>query len=364
MKSILLILTLLYCSYPTQDITEEICTLYEQGKYGTVISKYGEKAEELPYKALFHVGLSYYKQAKDKRAIEIMDLCISKNGKDSGPLYIKGKSLNFLRRFDKAAKCFEKAIDIDGGNASYYAGLGDAYMSMNQLDKALESYESATQQPDCPTRPYVKIPLILAAKGKNQPALEAYYTAKDNMDRESEGYSNVLYKIGQFETMNMNYFDAKLVLEELIDLDPSYFKAYPALIQSNLGLHKYDEIDDLRERLYQAYDKGLLKYNLKEKFCYDQFIWDEELTIKAYERFESDKKSTYFKHIYEIQEKSIPIYSIQTRHEPKGAKPYLLQKQVGDDSYTYPVRFDYKSNYSELKKAVLDVINEKVQPVK
>jgi len=132
MRTYLLVLILAFASsVHAQDVTEEICTLYESGDYKEVTDTYGDQSATLSYKGLFHLGLSYYKLGKDKMAIGIMDKCISMNGKDSGPLYIKGKSLNFMRQFDKAAKLFKKAISIEGGNGSYYAGLGDAYMSMN-----------------------------------------------------------------------------------------------------------------------------------------------------------------------------------------------------------------------------------------
>lgn len=347
-----------------QDMTEEICMLYESGDYKEVTDTYGEQSSGLTFKGLFHLGLSYYKLGKDKTAISIMDKCISMNAKGSGPLYIKGKSLNFMRQFDKAAKVFKKAIDIEGGNGSYYTGLGDAYMSMNQLDKALEAYQAATKHEDCPGRPFQKIPLILSAAGKNQPALEAYYLAKDHVDRDAESYLNILYKIGLHESMNLDFFDAKIALEELVDLDPSYYRAYPVLIQSYIGLRKYDAVTPLKEKLYRAYEDGLLKYSMREKFCFDQFIWENKLVVKAYERFESGKDKTYFKHIYEVQENSIPSYSVQTKHMPKAAKPYILQKSMGQQEFTYGATFDRKYQYDELKAEVINIIAEKVEPVK
>lgn len=364
MRILLLTLALALASQLyAQDHTEEICTLYESGKYKTVTSTFGNQADQLTYKGLFHLGLCYYKQGKDQAAIDIMDKCISIDNKDSGPLYIKGKSLNFLRQFGKATKAFNKAIAIEGGNGSYYAGLGDAYMSMNQLDKALEAYQAATRHEDCPERPFQKIPLILSAMGKTQPALEAYYVAKERVDRDAESYLNILYKIGLHESMNKDFFEAKLALEELIDLDPSFYRAYPVLIQTNMGLRKFDAVIPLKEQLYTAYEKGLLKYSMREKFCFDQFTWENKLVVKAYERFESVKDKTYFKHIFEVQENSIPAYSVQTKHLPKATKPYILQKSVGTEEFTYATVFDHQYKYNELKTAVINVITEKAQPI-
>jgi len=364
MKQFLLAIALAIANISlAQDATEEICTLYEAGDYSEVTSTYGDQAEKLTYKGLFHLGLAYYKQGKDKKAVEIMDKCISMDSKDSGPFYIKGKALNFMRQFGKAAKSFDKAIAIEDSNGSYYAGLGDSYMSMNQLDKALEAYQSATRQDDCPERPYQKIPLILSATGKIKPALEAYYVAKDRVDRDTETYLNILYKIGMHESMNQDYFEAKIALEELVDLDPSFYRAYPVLIQTNIGLRKFDAVIPLKEHLYSAYEKGLLKYSMREKFCFDQFVWENKLVVKAYERFESEKNTTYFKHIYEVQENSIPAYSVQTKHVPKAAKPYILQKSVGSEEFTYSTSFDRKYTYADLKSAVINVIADKAQPI-
>jgi len=164
--------------------------------------------------------------------------------------------------------------------------------------------------------------------------------------------------------MNQDFFDAKIALEELVDLDPSYYRAYPVLIQSNIGLRKYAAVAPLKEKLYSAYEEGLLQYSMREKFCFDQFIWDDKLVVKAYERFESEKDKTYFKHIYEVQENSIPSYSVQTKHLPKASKPYILQKSIGHEEYTYGATFDRKYQYDELKAEVINVIANKVEPVK
>lgn len=235
---------------------------------------------------------------------------------------------------------------------------------MSQLGKALSAYQEATKQSDCPERPYTKIPLILSALGKPKPALEAYYIAKDKVERGSDIYLSILYNIGLYESINSDFFEAKIVLEELLHLDVSYYRAYPILIQAYMGLRQFESIPSLKEKLYEAHSQGLLKYTMQDRFCIDQFVWNDDTLIKAYERFQSDKNATYFKHVYEVQENNIPSFSIQTKHVPTAALPYKLSMTKGDMEYNFEKAFPKKYNYSEIKSAVIDVIADKIVPVK
>jgi len=361
MKGLLLIIFIGLLGFSsTLDITEEICKMYDAGEYEKVTSKYGAQSAELPYKALFHLGLSYYKQGKDEHAIEIMEMCIKQQSKDSDPQYIKGKSLNFIKQYGKAIKAFNKAIAIDDDNGSYYTGLGDSYMSLNHLDKALEAYLKATKQEDCPIRPYHKIPLIYAAMGKNQLSLEAYYEARENLEEDSEDYRKVLFKIGQLETIELNNVEAKMALTELIELDPSNYQAYPLLIQTYMKLRKYEACEDLRKVLFKAYADGLLNQNLKDRFCFDLFDWDDKYSIKAYEQFDQNDGP---KHVFEIKEKGTLVYTLRTIRQSDGESPYVLQKHINDKVFTYQVSFTEDSSYGDVKAAAMDVIMEKISPV-
>lgn len=355
MKATLFLLFVCVTSFSSGQ-ADQIFELFDQKSYQEIIATYGASYKELDYEASFHVGMSFYKLAKDKNTIEVMDHCIKANGEDSRPLYIKAKSLNFLGQFGKAASVFEKAIELDQSNPSYYCGLGDAYMSMTQLDRALESYQSATKLKDCPERAYQKIPLILSAMGRTIPALEAYYVAKEKLDRGSDSYNNILYKIGIYERMNGDYFEAKVALKELLDLDPNYFKAYPVLIQTYMGLRDHDPIVELKSKLYEANKKGLLKFTMPDKFCFDQFEWDGKFQVFAYERFESDKKGSYVKHIFEVVEDDMPIYSIQTMHVPGQSQPYVLYKSNADKMIELPYKFSQKDSYVKIKSAVMTAL--------
>jgi len=364
MRDYLLILVLGILGHvPTQDITEEICRLYDAGDYKAVTSKYGGKSADLPYKALFHLGLSYYKQGKDESTIDIMDMCIRQNSKDSEPQYIKGKSLNFLKLYGKAIKAFNKAIAIHDNNGSYYSGLGDSYMSLNQLDKALDAYLLATKQEDCPNRPYQKIPLIYTALGKNLLSIEAYYEAKENLEEGSEEYQKVLFKIGQMESIELNNFEAKMALTELINLDPKCYKAYPILIQTYMKLRKYSLCQELKEVLYKAHESGELSQNLSDRFCFDQFNWDEKYTVKAYEWYNVTNDDHAAKHVFEIKERNPLLYSVLTTSSIESPEAYLIQKHLKDEVLDYNISLSNDSGYSDIKNAVMDVIMEKVEPI-
>jgi len=362
-----IILTFFSMTIFAQDnTTAELKALSDKKQYDKIIEQYSSKSKDLSAKSLYYVGLAYYMKEDDNNCIKFMNLSIDKDSKDPAPFYIKASTLNYMKKYDEAVKGFQSAIALKADDAEFYSGLGDSYYNLEKYELALEAYKKATEQKDCPDRPYSFIAQIYSDTKNNDKALEAFYVAKSKISKESDSYINALFNIGLLESLKGNYDKAEPAFVELLQLDPSDYHSYAKLIQIYYAKKEYEKAKPYKGKLYEAHKKGLLKDNLKDMFCYDQFKWNDKL-IQAYERFEEGSKDVYNKHVfYVVNSDNIIEFRIQTEFSPisveLGGSKYLLCMTKGDTHSTFNIGFNDNFKYEDLKKSVIDILEDKVKP--
>lgn len=369
MKNILTVFILTFCSltiFAQDKITDELKTLTDNMEYDKIISQYASKCNDCSAKSLYYIGLAYYMKEDDNNCLKFMDKAIEKDAKDPSPFYIKASTLNYMKKFDEAVKTFQFAISLKPDVAEYYSGLGDSYYNLEKLDLSLEAYKKATEQKDCPDRPYSYIAQIYSDQKNNEKALEAFYIAKSKIDKKSDSYINTLFNIGLLESLKGNYDKAEPEFVELLQLAPTDYHTYAKLIQIYYHRQEYDKAKPYKDKLYTAFRKGELKGNMKDMFCFDQFKWNDKL-IQAFERFEEGSKDIYNKHVFYVVNQDDKIeYRIQTEYSPisveQGGAKYLLCRTKGDTHSTYNIGFNDNFNYEDLKNSVIDILEEKIKP--
>jgi len=295
-----------------------------------------------------------------------MNLSIDKDPKDPAPFYIKASTLNYMQKYEEAIKSFQSAINLKSDDAEFYSGLGDSYYNLEKLDLALEAYKKATEQKDCPDRPYSFVAQIYSDQKNNDKALEAFYIAKSKIDKNSNSYINALFNIGLLESLKGNYDKAEPAFVELLQLDSKDYHSYAKLIQIYYHKKEYEKAKPYKDKLYEAHKKGQLKDNLKDMFCFDQFKWNDKL-IQAFERFEEGSKDIYNKHVFYVVNQDDKIeYRVQTEYSrisvELGGSKYLLCRTKGDTHSTFNIGFNDNFKYDDLKKSVIDVLEEKIKP--
>lgn len=352
--------------FAQDKVTTELKTLSDNKQFDKIIEQYTSNFNDYSAKSLYYIGLAYYIKEDDNNCIKFMNLSINKDPKDPASFYIKASTLNYMQKYDDAIKNFQSAINLKSDDAEFYSGLGDSYYNLEKLDLALEAYKKATEQKDCPDRPYSFVAQIYSDQKNNDKALEAFYIAKSKNDKKSNSYINALFNIGLLESLKGNYEKAEPAFVELLQLDPTDYHSYAKLIQIYYHKKEYDKAKPYKDKLYDAHKNGLLKDNLKDMFCYDQFKWDNKL-IQAYERYEESSKDIYNKHLFYVVNQDDKIeYRIQTEYSPisveQGGAKYLLCRTKGDTHSTYNIGFDDNFKYDDLKKSVIDILEEKVKP--
>jgi len=353
--------------FAQDKITDELKSLMDNEQYDKVISQYASSCNDCAAKSLYYIGLAYYMKEDDNNCLKFMDKAIVQDAKDPKPFYIKASTLNYMKKYDDAVKNFQSAIALKPDEAEYFSGLGDAYYNLEKLDLSLDAYKKATEQKDCPDRPYYYIAQIYADQKHNEKALEAFYVAKSKIPKESSSYQNALFNIGLLESLKGNYGKAEPAFVELLQLDPTDYHTYAKLIQIYYHSKEYDKAKPYKDKLYAAYKKGELKDNMKDMFCFDQFKWNDKL-IQAFERFEEGSNDIYNKHVFYVVNQDEKIeYRIQTEYAPisveQGGSKYLLCRTKGDTHSTYNIGFNDNFKYEDLKKSVIDILEEKVKPI-
>jgi len=369
MKKILLSIIICFLSissYAQEQITTELEKAYGEEKYDLIISEHSEKVSEYPAKAIYYVGLAYYMKADDNNVLKLMDLSIKKDKTDPDTYFIKGMTLNYMEQFEKAIESFNKAIELDSNNANYFSGLGDSYFNQKKYKKALSTYISATKKQENIDRPFTMIPQIYAELNQPEKALKAFYTSKENIAKDSDSYITALYNIGQYELLNKNYDKAEVALKELVELSPTDYHSYSKLVQVYYGKKEYKKAEPYKQKLYQAYEQGVLEGNLRNEFCFDQFVWNDKLVF-GFERFAEKPDKIYYKHVFYVTDEQTgkTEFTIQTENSPisieHGHEKYILgmDKNGTHSTFNYGIKENFEYDY--LKKMVLNVLNEEIK---
>ncbi len=366
MKNVLLIIYLFTLSTYAQDkITIELENAYSNGSYDLIISEHSGNAATYPAKAIYYIGMAYYMKADDSNVLKLMDLSIEKDKINPEAYFIKGMTYNYMGQFDKAIESFNKAIELDSSNSNYYSGLGDSYFSQEKNEKALVAYITATEKNEPIDRPFAMIPQIYVKQKQPDKALMAFYKAKSSISKKSDSYINVLYNIGLYEYLNKEYDKSEIAFKELLEVAPKDFHSYAKLIQVYYAKKEYDKVKPLREKLYQAHAEGVLKDNLKDMYCFDQFDWNDK-HIQVFERFAVKEGELYYKHLfYVINDTGDIEFRIQTENSPisleLGGPKYVLGMDKDGTHSTFGYGFEEDFNYEDLKKTVILILEEKIK---
>jgi tetratricopeptide (TPR) repeat protein len=176
-----------------------------------------------------------------------------------------------------------------------------------------------------------------------------------------------LYNAGLQSYMDGQYPEAEIAFKELVNIAPTDYQSYAKLIQAYYAQKKYENASLYRKKLYEFHKKGLLKDNLSDMFCFDQFKWKGKL-IQVYERFqEGDSKEIYNKHLFYIVDSKGNIeYRIQSEYSPisveLGGGKYVLCMTKGKVHSTFNISFGDDLIYDTLRQYVVEIIEDKLKP--
>ena len=145
-----------------------------------------------------------------------------------------------VRNNDKIFECYQKIVKKSfGRDANAWNGLGDCYFSMNQFDKAIESFENAVKGDPQISNAWNKLGKIYHKKNKFYSAIECFekaISANNNHaleyeDQLIECYDNILsdnpedietwVSKGNYFRHNAKFKEANICFEKALEIDPN-----------------------------------------------------------------------------------------------------------------------------------------------
>lgn len=345
---------------------DDIKTMFQHEQYQRIVDTYANTPRNLSSEELVFISQSCIYLDDLENAQKYIDLAIQKNSKDSQAFYVKGIINNMTSQYEQAVKSLNQAITLSPKQAEYYAELGDVYFSKDDYAEALINYRKAVNLPNSSEKALYMIGAVYAAQDDLKSALDTFYVAKADIVKDKELYVTVLYNIGNLEYDNKNYQKAIEAYQELIEYFPDDFYSLEKMVQCYNALKYYSEAESPKEKLYEAYDKGLLAAtSMSDMFCIDQFSVGNK-GVSAYERFENAPCRSYAKNIFYVTDPHGNIESIITlkyipneNENEKGHSELVLEK--GSEQYSFNVLFEGEARYSTLQSYIIDIVSGKTK---
>lgn len=370
MKKLLTILMtlLVTCSYGQVDLANNFKQLYTEKKYDEIIAYKPKKNEDLTAKALYYKAMSHYMKSEDNDAMKYFDLAIEKGPVDHDMFYYKGMLLFYANKFNESLPYFDKAIALLPDEPDFYTGKGEAYYSLDNKDSAIAYFEKASKLPNCKTRVLLLMGEIYQQQNKVENALTMYKTALAQLKPGDDSYQSCSFNVGLSQQLMGALSEAKETLEKHVSVYPADFHAMAKLIQVYYSLNEFDKALPYKQKLYTAHKEKKLQEQMKDMFCFDQFIWNGK-RVMAFENFDEPDGFMFVKHHFYVMDDNGKINcridsesSVAIRMNGSKNK-YVLCLVKGESHFTYwQYVFNDNYKYPELKTAVLDILNAKVKP--
>ena len=349
-----------------QSTSDQIVALYEAEDFKKIIELEIIDEKELKAHDSFLIGMSHYNLSEDKAALPHFERAVKLKENDAEYNFFLGISYLFLGQFDKAENSINKSNTIQPHSPLYKIALADVYYNRKSFAKAKSLYLEAQELDDCPDRAFVMYGQILMEEEKFEEALTAYKVSLDEVDHFYGAYIDCLYNIGSLEYQLKKYAEAKATFTKLVELRPLDYEAMAKVIQCCYATNELEDLAYWKNRIYDGHESQALPSHMADMFCFDQFTWNDQKVL-AFEKFEEPDAGLFYKHIfYLIDSKGEIDYSVQTEHSEAVIsfnKYYVLGKsdKNGHSSF-FDYLFDKELEYNELKQAVINIFEDKIEP--
>ena len=371
MRFILLIIFIFSCigTFAQDTISDYIKALFVIEDYDGIIKTADSKnPETLTSASLYYAGLAHFMKKNDSAAIIYFDRSISKNPHFAPVYYYKGLSLSFLGGDDEALKHFEAAARLDPKVPDYFIKAAEMHIEKGNVTEAKALLEKALEVNEKDAVIYMLLADAHNRIGAGTEAQDLYYRCLYKADPKSVGFTDCLYNVAFFEMEKGNYYDAEIVLKSLLDLDPSDYHAIEKLMQVYMYDNYEPGVQELRQVMYEAYQKKVLPDDMREQFCFDELTLDGK-TVKVCEKFAQPADETFQKHIfYVLKEDGTLDYTVQTEQNSAvkalGKGYYLTKTKDKDHSIYMNTTYDNVIDYQQLKRDVQRVMQNKIEPTR
>lgn len=342
----------------------EIRAAYRADRQDEVLS-YTDRAKELGDSSLYRIGRTYFKREDMDNALKFFNLTLERNPRYQNAWYFRSILHLSGSDFEKALSDVNRAIAIDASDPDYFYLKGDVFRALEKPDSALTAYRKATQFKNCPNDTWVMIAEVYAGLDRYDDAAAAFRASLPFAEQDSQRYHWRLYNTGLCEFLAGRPAEAEKTLLDLLGRTPADYAAIAKLVQVLYTQEKYKETKPWKDKLYEGWKAGKMPERMKDDFCFDQFKWKDREVI-AYEQF-AEEGNLYYKHVFYVFDAAGKMdFQVQTEHSialKMADAKYTMGMNRGNTHYTFmSFIFQEDVEYKVMKKAVLDILNEKVKP--
>jgi tetratricopeptide (TPR) repeat protein len=347
------------------DLAPGFRVLYEQQQYDRIIGYKAGSNELMSAKALYYIAMAHYMKQDDAQALRYFDQALQKGPADGDMYYYKGMTLLYGSKPADAVPLFAQAIALQPLVPDFWAGKGEALIAQGANDSARYYFVQATALPGSSARHFVRLGDLYNGLQDYDKAIEAYKGAVERAAAGTESWQHALYNEALTEYLSGKAAAARGHFETLLASSPNDYKAMTKLLQCCYALGDIEKGKELKAALYNAYKEKKLPADMKDMFCYDQFLWDGRRVL-AYEKFDVGDgflKVKYLFYILDAEGKT--DYRVQAESSPavemagKDAK-YVLCLVNKSGYFTYwSFVFNDEVAYPDLKRAVVEILDGK-----
>lgn len=366
---IALLFTSLHLDAQTDKYTDKLKGWYDDKNYEKIIEYKSKKESKMAAQSLYYKGLAHYLSDNDDDAQRLLRLAIEKGPATSRMHYYLGKSLAYQKKYRKALKYFDQAIALPPEKAFVYEAKAKAYVKLNLLDSALLTYEKALSL-DALNSSILWGIASTHFDSKNYPEAAKYYSsALEVLEENTEDYKVCEANIGLSYLLGGEYEKSKASISSHLKTYPKDYGSISRLIQAHYALGEEEETADLHQKMLIGYEAGKLEKYQSKMYCVSFFDWNEK-RVKAYTNYRKYAKHALpWGHQFDISDQKGNVYFqvktlLDTNTAPDEALRFYLYKLKDDTLYKYNhfVVYD-NTDYLPLQKAVIDILNDSVQPV-
>jgi len=145
-----------------------------------------------------------------------------------------------------AIEAFNKAIELEPKNPSFYNEKGNLYLAMNEREEARKYFEKAIEQKEDYVPANISLALYLESEGNIEEAIDKLERLSVLATRYPDSYHNVLFQLGRLYYNNGEIEKALTQFKAVLNLRPSFADARYSLA---LALERQGKINQAIENL-------------------------------------------------------------------------------------------------------------------
>lgn len=264
----------------------------------------------------------------------------------------------------KARVAFERSVELDPAGADGWFGLGRARRRTDDLAGAVTAFQKALELDPAYATAHEGLAQVLQDLERSDEAAAHYRKA---LLLEPD-LVNAGYNLGLLEYLRGRFEAAREAWLSVEPHDPGDLRLKSKIVQAYFALGQYVEAEPWREKvrtLHAGSERESVR-KLKE-YCFDQFALDD-LRVLAFEQFDRSPEALY-RYVFRVSRAGKEIRRINLEPSPvaielglPGGK-FLLGANDDEGHMTFDKRWDAEPPYPELKAAVIDAIQGKLEIV-